>query len=492
MNRALLILGLAALEVCWIYPWSLLVGLWLDGTTTSGLLSPLTMLALLLLASGVTYVGVRRLRTRRQGQAALVAVGVLAALVAVRADHYPDGGLFGWLPRLAEALAVLFGHPTVAALAVLFSLLLWRRGAQLGSDTPAFPDVEAAFRWSIGALIGFAVLLALAVRPSQQPAIEARATPFVVGAFFVSLLTLALARLDSMRTRSRALGLNTQWLGVLIAVAGLLVLGSLAVAQVLSFDLLLVATRPLFDLLGQVLLLLLYVIVIPLAFVIEWLVYWLLQFISPGSNNQPPQAPEPADIEGFLRRLGQAIPPDVLGALKVVGAVLLLTFALLLVARTVARWRPRLGEAEVTHEERESVYQRGSLRQALLAWLWRLFRKQAPPTVEANPLTMPTESAVPASVSNVRELYRRLLALGALKGATRPMSSTPYEHEPALHAALHAAPEIAELTDAYVEVRYAEIEPSEAELQELELTLNRVAQPEEAGPGLARDLTSST
>src|SRR4029453_9057002 len=110
--------------------------------------------------------------------------------------------------------------------------------------------------------IGFTVLLAVAVRPNQQAAIEARATPFVVGAFFVSLLTLALARLDSLRTRSRALGLNTQWLGVLIAVAGLLVLGSLALAQVLSFDLLLVATRPLFDLLGQVLLLLLYAIVI--------------------------------------------------------------------------------------------------------------------------------------------------------------------------------------------------------------------------------------
>jgi hypothetical protein len=465
--------------VCWIYPWSLLVGLWLDGTTTSGLLSPLNMLALLLLASGVAYVSVRRLRTRGQGQAALITVGVLGALIAVRIDHYPDGGVLGWLPPLAEALAVLFGHPTIAALAVLLALLLWRRGAQLGSDTPAFPDVEGAFRWSIGALVGFAVLLALAVRPGQQPAIEARATPFVVGAFFVSLLTLALARLDSLRTHSRTLALNTQWLGVLIAVAGLLVLGSLAVAQVLSFDLLLVATRPLFDLLGRVLLLLLYVIVIPLAFVIEWLVYWLLQFISPGSNTQPPQAPEPADIQGFLQRLGQAVPPDVLAALKVVGAALLLALALLLVARTVARWRPRLGEAQVTHEERESVYQRGSLRQALLAWLRRLFRKQAPSIAEATPRTMSTETATPASVSTVRELYRNLLALGAVKGALRAPASTPYEHEPALHAALHAAPEIAELTDAYVEVRYAEIEPSEAELQELQLTLNRVAQPDE-------------
>src|SRR5437762_1811179 len=83
-------------------------------------------------------------------------------------------------------------------------------------------------RWSIGALIGFALLLALSIRSNLQPTMEARATPFVVGSFFVSLLTLALARLESLRTRTQALGLNTQWLGVLIVVAGALVLTALA------------------------------------------------------------------------------------------------------------------------------------------------------------------------------------------------------------------------------------------------------------------------
>src|SRR5262249_35114016 len=189
------------------------------------------------------------------------------------------------------------------AIALFVALLLWRRGAQLASDTPTFLDVEAAFRWSIGALVCFAVAVALAIRPSQQPAIEARATPFVVGSFFVALLTVALARLESLRTRTQALALNTQWLGVLIAVAGLLVLASLAVAQVLSFDLLLVATRPLFDLLGRVVLILLYAIVIPLAYVIQLLVYWLMQLLGPDSNAQPPEPPRPSDLEGFLQRL---------------------------------------------------------------------------------------------------------------------------------------------------------------------------------------------
>ena len=80
------------------------------------------------------------------------------------------------------------------------------------------------FAWNIGALIAFALVLALGTLPSQQPLLEAQATPFVVGAFFVGLLTMAIGRLESLRTRTRSLGLNSQWLGVLIAVAGLLVL----------------------------------------------------------------------------------------------------------------------------------------------------------------------------------------------------------------------------------------------------------------------------
>ncbi len=246
MNRALLTLGLAAMGVCWLYPWSLLAALWLGDTAGSGLLSPLTMLALVLLGAAYTTFALRRLG-KHHAQAALIGGALLASLVAVRIDQYSNAGALDWMARLATSLALLLGAPATPVVALLLALLLWRRGAQLASDMPAFPDVEASFRWSIGALIGFAVVLAVGVRPSQQPAIELRATPFVVGSFFVALLTLALARLESLRTRSQALALNTQWLGVLIGVAGLLVLGSLAVAQVLSFDLLLLATRPLFD-----------------------------------------------------------------------------------------------------------------------------------------------------------------------------------------------------------------------------------------------------
>ena len=47
-------------------------------------------------------------------------------------------------------------------------------------------------------------------RPGCGPAVEAETTPYVVGFFFVSLLTLALGRLESLRTRTRSPTLNTQ------------------------------------------------------------------------------------------------------------------------------------------------------------------------------------------------------------------------------------------------------------------------------------------
>src|SRR5262249_9699396 len=134
--------------------------------------------------------------------------------------------------------------------------------------------------------------------------------------------TLAIGRLESLRTRTRSLGLNSQWLSVLIAVAGLLVLLALGVAQIFSFDLLLAAVAPIFGLLGQVLVLLLYLIVIPLAYVIEILAYWLLSLIQPDPNRQPPEPLAPGDIQNFIEKLlNQALPPEAWAVLKAIGAV---------------------------------------------------------------------------------------------------------------------------------------------------------------------------
>ena len=125
----------------------------------------------------------------------------------------------------------------------------------------------------------------------------------MVGFFFVSLVTLALGRLESLRTRTRTLGVNGQWLAVLIVVAGSIVLLALVLGQLVSFDVLLMVTRPLFDLFGKLLLLLAYIVIIPLAYVVEWLVYLVLMLVHVDADRPPPQLLQSGDVDNLLQRM---------------------------------------------------------------------------------------------------------------------------------------------------------------------------------------------
>jgi Domain of unknown function (DUF4129) len=476
VNRLSLTIGLAAMDLCWVTPWSILLGLWTDLAHPRPLLSPPSVFALVLLGALSTQALGRRAVHSRAARSGLVGLGVLAVLVAVRLDQYPDAAGVEWLGLTAGALAVVLGQVSGPALAFALGLFVWWRGVRLGSQMASFSDVESVFQWGIGLLVSFALVMAVSTRPSFRPTLEAQTTPFVVGFFFVSLLTLALGRLESLRTRTRALAVNTQWLGVLISVAGLVVLLALVIGQLLSFDLLIVTTRPLFDLLGQVLLLAIYVVVIPLAYIVEWLVYLLLSLLPAATNQQPPQLLQPGEVDNRLQSLfSQQIPPELLFALKAAGAALLLVAALLVVARAAARWRRPSADADAAAEERDSLWEAGRLRRALLALLAKLFRRRSRASGQASTLgTSVLEGGATRELSSIRELYRQLLQLGESVGAPRALETTPLEHVPALQDSLEPADDVAHLTEAYVRVRYAELESSRADAEAVREQLERL------------------
>ncbi|MCA1646372.1 MAG: hypothetical protein LC797_13240 [Chloroflexi bacterium] len=317
MNQLSLNLGLVAMEVCWLTPWAVLLGLWTDASRPGQLLSPPSILALVLLGSLSTRTVGRRAAGSRTIRFGLVALGVVLTLAAVRFDQYPATDGLGWLRLLIGALVVALGQGSTPALAFGLGLFLWWRGVRLGAQTASYADVETAFRWGVALLVAFALIVAISTRPSLLPGVEARTTPFVVGFFFCSLLTLALARLESLRTRTRALAVNSQWLGVLVIVTGAVVLLALLVGQLLSFDLLVPATRPLFDLLGQVIVLLIYALVIPLAYLVELLIYLISRLVRFDPNRAPPQLLQPAQVDNVLQRLlSQSVPPDLVAVLK--------------------------------------------------------------------------------------------------------------------------------------------------------------------------------
>jgi hypothetical protein len=476
VSRLALLVGMSIMELGWVYPWSLLLGTWIAPSQPRTLLSPASVLGLVLVAGLTTHFIVRRIGTRRAAQTLLISLGIVGVLLAVRFDQFPSTGGGNWLEDLVRALAVVLGQPTAPALAVGLGLLLWWRGVGIGSSTLTFYDAEGTFRWGTGALVVAGAAMAIGTTATTRPVLEAQAAPFVVGFFFVSLLTLALGRLESLRSRTRALGLNTQWLGVLIAVAGMLVLSALVVAQILSFDVLVLATRPLFDLIGFLLLVLVLLFVIPLAYVVEMLVYLLMQLIRPDPNATPPEPRQPSEFEEMLRRLfGEGLAPEVIDAARALGVAVLLGVGLLLVARTVARWRPPSALADSADEERETLWEPERVRKALLAWLRRLFdrRRRLEPGRAASAPALES-SANATRERSVRELYRRLLRLGSAAGASRPLPTTPFEHLPALEHALEPTDDLGQLTDAYVLVRYAERTPPSSEVELLEQRLDRI------------------
>src|SRR5262249_21701867 len=145
-------------------------------------------------------------------------------------------------------------------------------------------------------------------------------------------------------------------------------------------------------------------IVIPLAYVVELLAYWLLSLFSPNTENQPPEPPQASDIESLLRSLSQMVPVEVLSMLKIVGGLAVLALTLLLVGSNISRRTTRRAEIDEAREERESVWQAGQLRETLLAWLRRLLRRDR--AVAASAVGAASAAAVvPPAISSVREIY---------------------------------------------------------------------------------------
>jgi hypothetical protein len=78
------------------------------------------------------------------------------------------------------------------------------------------------------------------------------------------------------------------------------------------------------------------------------------------------------------------------------------------------------------------------------------------------------------SFGSIRELYRELLTLGEANHAQRAPATTPLEHLPSLQSSLEPMDDVAQLTSAYVEVRYAEQAASADEIAAAREQLGRL------------------
>lgn len=441
-------LALALMELSVTYPWSLVVGLWVEGEPRP-ILSAWSILGLV---TGALLLG--GWLERRDWPARIVgAIGVGAGLALVTAAAWLEHGppTFGLTPT---------------TLALLLGVHLWRRGLIHGQGAAGRDEVARL----LGAgTIALAICLVLAAADGGRSlaVLQDGASAHVVGFFGIGLAGLAAARLREVRRKSAG-GLGGEgsrdWLGLVAAtVLGLLV-AAVVVGQVVSLDLAASVLRPIIWAISFVLLVVFAVVGLPLMLALEVLFNWLRPMI---------RAPISFDLRsGFgldqlpERSLSQP-PPEWLYIIAQWLAIgLVVAAAILLIARAMLR-RSAASEDDEVHEERDSVWSWALLLHAARDWLarlrGRLGRRRIAAAVESG--TRGDQEA--PAITSLRQLYRDVLGLAARKGAARPAQATPYEQLPRLQAALGHEDALEAVTHAYVRVRYGEHPPAAAELDAL-------------------------
>jgi hypothetical protein len=448
----------AAMDAAWIAPYSLMLGTaWMR--PGAFLLAPLTVWALLALAQTVTRAVLARSVPVARARLLLTTAGAAAALVAVAAQYNGDPWwrTHGPLWHAAD-LAVSRLRPELPAF--VLGVLAWRRGIGIGRSTLEYYDVEGIFYLGLAMLGLFAAGTALGHAEPIIAVTVGGALPYLVAFFAASLIALPVARLRSVRQRTQAspqaVTVGRDWYGLIGgAVAAVLGVAFLA-AAVLRLNLaaaIVAASRLLEPLLWAML----YVVAVPLGFIVSGLIRVVQRLVHPHAAPQPLRAFAPPPwLAGGPQQGSAALSPGAAAALRWGVTAFIVVLILLWLARAVFRY-DHIGKALPVEETHESVWSWADLKAAFAAWLGRRHGRRAG-RAGAHDFGL-------GATAVVRRAYADLLGFAAAAGAPRVESQTPAEFANRLGAAWpEANQEVQRLTAVYNRVRYGTVAPSDADL----------------------------
>ncbi|MGI8551762.1 MAG: DUF4129 domain-containing protein, partial [Dehalococcoidia bacterium] len=288
-------------------------------------------------------------------------------------------------------------------------------------------------------------------------AIDRAALPF----FVMGLLTLALVHLGQAE-HIHGDSWRGPWLRVMAVTTGLLALLGV-VAGLLPLGLLNALLAPVGALALLILDVAIYIIAVPIALLLSWVLVHLI----PGSRHQVQQNPAQAteSAKQIVRQAHQSGLAAVISFLGRLAVIVLVAYAVYLLLRW-AYSRLQRPQADGEDEERESVESEGNLRTDLSALLDNLrnrFRR-APE---------PIEPTLPPRILAVRRLYLSLLGRAAAIGVQRPAAETANEFAPVLRDHFNT-PKAESLSRRFSSARYGLLEPTPEELQALESELRQI------------------
>ncbi len=446
-RRELRLALLAAMETCWTFSVLVFVAALIQVPAFS---SPLPLFS----AYWMALIVGRELPRRKERwfllQAVAILIAVMVVLVIVRVEMYAQYRWFdfSWLQQYLRAIffAEGFGRAIYITLPVLYVFI---RGLGFGARPLTLWFVGFQFRW--GVVIFFVLMLAAAIyRPVDV-------SLWIFAYFFLSLLSISLARLDEVGSD---LHYGPRWTITLLSGVALVLFLGLFLLQFFTLDTatwLLGLLSPLWIVAGFILLL----IAIPASYIASFLAEILrplfanLSSLFRGVSQVLPQF-NPKDVDDLASFFA---PLAFLVHILQIAGVLIIVLAIgYLIARTLNR---RMQKSEQDAYEREALESEDETVRARRAFL-----------PQKKPLR---RRARQIGAETIRRIYAAMTARAEETGLPRKVAETPYEFSPRLRSAWKdESDDVDAITEAYVAVHYAEHEATDEEVSRVKEAWERV------------------
>ena len=351
---------------------------------------------------------------------------------------------------------------TRAIISVLCAAFLWWRGGRIASIEFPTDHLSITFR------VGLIALSLGALVDVLHPA-NLHIFPLMFTFFAAGLVGLSIGHI--LPTSSNRRG-QQRWTRIIGGVVGAIILVGL-VFSILRKSLIDFVASPLgalFDLLVTVFM---YVVVLPIAYVVGYIVLWIFGMLQRLIGEPPEQQAQEFNPGSFLnemRERAESAEPTIWGdVVEWAVVVILLMVALALLAwgfRRIVRWRriDEDGERESIAEDVDPGLDMARLLFDLLPERFRRRRRTAG-------LRLPDDEQ---NIVDVFRIYFGMLSVAEERGFRRPSNHTPNEHRSALARVFPGR--IARLaTDAFNRACYGRRPASRAQIDEMREVLEQVA-----------------
>ena len=355
------------------------------------------------------------------------------------------------------------------------TFLLWRTGT-CTSPLPVPERLHTRFLFGL-AVFFFALLFAFFADnefDDRSPLLSLGiygVTYFGVGMAAIAVANLRDIRREMVRRSDTGLPSLREWMAVPMATIVGMLFTSLVFSAFFSFDLARLLLIPLEYIARGIAIAILYGIIFPLSFLAGGLT-WLLQRLV-GTQMEEEETGEGAQLtdEPLLVEQGEAVlfSETALLVLQWGAGVLAALVVIFILAKALKRFRRDRDDGE--EEVSESLDPWRNFKQDVsmfLAWLMGLFRRKERlvPAEEVTPVAVTGDTGGLRRDFTIREIYQGLLWEGRTVGRPRLDAETPFEYGTRIHP-LDTTEEHAldDITQAYVEARYGNAEPSADRLQ---------------------------